>query len=108
MKKELVHPQWGKEILVSGIDYVPEEAEVLPYLNKEILCIKGIIANNVCCGTAIRNYIQAQGFLLSKNPWQNAYGDTVSEIETITGENDRHAIRELLEAKYPAYHIEIL
>jgi hypothetical protein len=109
MKEELVYPQWGKAINTAGGYYIPEEAGILPYDGLNVVFIKGsLMVAASCCSFTTLNYIQTRGFLLSKENYRNSAGETVSQIETMTGEKDRQAVRKLLEEKYPQSHIEIL
>jgi hypothetical protein len=108
MIKELVHPELGKEVHAPAGYYVPVEERTLTYRDRKVFIILGSICIEAsCCGTASWNYIQVAGFLLNERFRKNTSGLDVSEIDTITDENDRQVIRKLLSEKYPAAHIEI-
>jgi hypothetical protein len=106
--KEVVHPELGKEVRAPAGYYIPIEQSTLTYRDRKVFLVLGSICIDAsCCGTASWNYIQVEGFLLNERVRHNAGGLAVSEVETITDENDRYAIKKLLLEKYPAAHIEI-
>jgi hypothetical protein len=108
MKKELVHPELGKEVQAPAGYYIPLEESVINYQGRKVISILGSICiDSACCGSGNWNYVQVAGFLLLERFRQDASGLAVSEIESITDENDRQAIRKLLSEKYPSARIEI-
>ena len=108
MKKELVHPELGKEVQAPAGYYTPLEENIMIYRGKKVISFLGSICiDAACCGSGNWNYIQVAGFLLEERIRQNSAGLTISEIETITDESDRQAIRKILLGKYPSARIEV-
>ena len=108
MKKELVHPELGKEVHAPAGYYTPLEESIITYRDRRVISILGSICiDAACCGSGNWNYIQVVGFLLQERVRQNSEGQPISEIETITDENDRQSIQKLLQEKYPSARIEI-
>jgi hypothetical protein len=108
MNKELVHPELGKEVQAPAGYYTPLEENIMSYHGKKVISFLGSICiDAACCGYGNWNYVQVAGYLLRERIRQNAAGLAISEIDTITDEKDRQAIRKLLLEKYPSARIEV-
>jgi hypothetical protein len=108
MIMEFTHPELGQEVQTLSGYYIPVEEQVLPYNGREVVYILGqACVEASCCGAASWSYIQVPGFLVRKHIRGGRGTPSVSEIETIQGEEDRNTIRRSLNKKYPNAQIEI-
>ena len=100
--KQYVHEALGKEVRSISGGYTLIEEERLCYRGREVFYVVGVAeVDNSCCGTGGCRFINVPGYVVSWKREKADFGMTVSEVETITAEEERKEIKHLLDKKYP-------
>ena len=100
--KRYVHEELGKEVRSISGGYTLIEEERLRYREREVLYLVGVAeVDNSCCGTGGCRFINVSGYIVSWKGKKDVSGLPVSEIDSITEEEEQKEIKKLLEFKYP-------
>jgi len=105
---QYTHPIMNTEIGAPSGSYFPQEEHIMPYDNREVMYISGLmVIETSCCGIGSWQYIQVPGFLVERGETTDKSSAIVSKVDTIQDEKERTAIYRLLEQKYSGARIEI-
>jgi hypothetical protein len=101
---EHVHQAIGEEIRGMSGYYMILEEGVLEYGGREVLYMLGAAAADTsCCGGAGMGFIQVPGYIKALRARRNPDGLWVSDVERVSGEEERREIAKLLKARHPGF-----
>jgi hypothetical protein len=107
MKTTYICAAIGEEKRAIAGGYTAQERVVLPYKDRQVLCILGSVClDTSCCGSGDWNYIQVIGYLLDTIKLENIQSAGALDIDTIEDPDDRTALRQILAEKYSGARIE--
>jgi hypothetical protein len=97
MLNQYTHRPLGEEVRsISGYYAIDEEKRV-PLQGREVLLAKGCWAvDSSCCGTGGCGFALVPGYVLQWKASTNEKGEPVSEIEPVTDDEEKQALRKLI------------
>lgn len=107
MPREYAHSELNKEVYSIAGYYIPQKEVKLKYNNREVLYVVGLgVIDSSCCGVGGCRYALVPGYLVN---WKNkTNGDDlpVSDVESISDEETRRDITQIISAKENITQIE--
>jgi len=99
---EYLHQLPGTEVRFIAGHYTIVEEQRLAFGGREVLAVVGIAAlGSACCGTQGCRFINIPGYVLGWKTRLSEEGVPISVVEPVHGEDERSAIREILDRLYP-------
>ncbi len=95
---EYTHLALNKEYhSISGF-YVPDRENRIKYKGRDVLYVTGqACAESSCCGSGNWCYVTVPGYVINWQYKRNEAGLPVSDIETIKDQQDKDAIRQVIQ-----------
>jgi hypothetical protein len=106
---QYIHQEEGTEIqAISGHYTIMEEGRLNQGNRLFLYVIGAAVVDSSCCGTGGCRFLNVPGYILSWKEKQSAEGATVSEVEPVVSEEDRKAIKAILDQRFPNSQIIFL
>ncbi|MBN1613292.1 MAG: hypothetical protein JW950_02380 [Deltaproteobacteria bacterium] len=99
---QYIHQGEGTEIQsITGHYTVLEEGQ-LKQGDRPFLYVMGAaVVDSSCCGTGGGRFLNVPGYILSWKQNETIDGFAISEVEPVVNEEDRKAIKAILDRKFP-------
>jgi hypothetical protein len=99
---QYIHQEEGTEIqAISGHYTILEEGRLKQGESPFLYVMGAAVVDSSCCGTGGCRFLNVPGYILSWKEKQTAEGAPVSEVEPVVNEEDRKAIKALLDQQFP-------
>jgi hypothetical protein len=106
---QYIHQEVGTEIQAISGHYTILEEGRLKQGERPFLYVLGVaVVDSSCCGTGGCRFLNVPGYVLSWKEKQSSEGSPVSEVETVVSEEDRKAVKAILDQRFPNSQIIFL
>jgi hypothetical protein len=98
MLNQYTHRPLGQEVRSISGYYAIDEEKRISFQGREVLLAKGsYMVESSCCGTGGCGFALIPGYVLQWKASKNEKGEPVTEIEPVTDEEEKRALRKLVE-----------
>ncbi len=105
--KKYTHLELNKDILAPSGYYTPQKEVRLKYDGREVFYILSqAVIESSCCGASDFNSALVPGYIVKWRAEKNQQGLPVSDVEPITDETTRDAIRKIIKDNEHVSRIE--
>ena len=95
---QYTHRPLGQEVRSISGHYMIEEEKRLAFKGREVLLAKGYWAvDSSCCGTGGCGFALIPGYVVKWKASTNDKGEPVTEIEPVRGDEEKQALRKLVQ-----------
>lgn len=97
MATKYTHQELDKEVRAISGYYTPLKEVRLKYDGKEVLYVVGYVSIEAsCCGASSWTYVLVPGYVMHWQKERNANNMLVTDVEPVTTDTDKDAIRKLI------------
>jgi hypothetical protein len=98
MMNRYTHRPLGQEVRSISGQYAIDEEKRIPFQGRDVLLAKGYWAvDNSCCGTGGCGFALVPGYVVRWKASTNEGGEPVTEIEPVRDEQEKQALRKLIQ-----------
>jgi hypothetical protein len=106
---QYIHQEEGTEIQsITGHYNILEEGRLMQGERPFLYVMGAAVVDSSCCGTGGCRFLNVPGYILSWKERQSAEGVPISEVEPVANEEDRKAIKSLLDQMFPNSQVSFL